>query len=1315
MGQNRVRPPKGGKAARWGKGQSSSSNPTKNKHRSAAKSRLLQQHTGTEGQGIGGLGPGKLTAAALMRHEALLSEQPTSSDGTPMATEDQEDAISLGMTKKTFDTFASDWTQCTNVAFDKILRKFQVQNAGHKETLAVLAAVTEVIKSQGGKETETEYFAALMSTLEVSNTVENLNAVVRLLSLVIKKIPKEILVNRYSQVCELLLDTLSKNADSQNVALIRSLLGCISVVLRVQPPGVWSLPEVQNIFQCILTYTTHTKPKIRKAGQHAIVAVVRGGEVAANGVHPAAAKAAEHCLTIIKGSGPSDNNILYMMLLLRELLPTLPKQLTKQCCETILKLLTLGSNNIVSTGFAALYGLFADRPTVGCLPADLNSQLVSAVYEYKPSVNDPSPTVAWLAVLQEGLINLSQQNKPLCHSHLYKFCSEVVSCWTSSKPEVVKSAGLAVRAVILETMDDVSQDICNKVIEELCLGLKYQYHAAWHVVMAVLAAVSQTTGRQHPQLLYPMLRQLSQLRNADNVGLEKEIDTVVGRAVAAMGPKHLLTALPLNITGNETNYEFKTSWIIPVMRDNISKTELSFFIQYLLPLASKCLERSIRCEEQKDTIGHKTYQVLNYQIWSLLPGFCTAPTDLTTSFKLIAKVLGTQLTARKEIRLDILTGLRNLINTSIEVEEQRNELAKYSKNFLPILFNLFTSKPAGSEEAGQRLASLETVKLFLKVSDRVLLASMFDKAIAKASENTVDIFTRDALQDLLRCLLAYIDQGRIKTLYTAALDKITSKDHKEQKKSYRLIEEICKCSTEDAKQFLSSSLPALQECLVSALSKTSPSSQAPRLHCLISITSSLKSPGYEFVFASVPEAILCIRAVNKKARDAAYALLVTIGEAIMRWEGDNRDEAVRKFLNQVMVGLAGTPTLINCTILAVSRIYYQFTDILPIDVIEQLLTNILLLLSSSSREVSSAGLSFIKVFITTTPLTIATRFLPKIIKAIVSMPDDCKRHARQKTKFLLERCSRKFGFDLVASLVPKSDVTTQKRLRNIRKELARRARKVSEDSGMEDGTDVELGMIKGRQKTMDELLADSSDEDDEEEENTPSGRRGKQQTGGAWIHEESGEIVDLLSSEANQKISSTRPSKAAASVADDGSRKKAAAKKKSDFKMTADGKIIITEKSGKYDENDDDDDNEDSTVAGKESTMDQDMSDEGEETFESLVTKRKISSEAGSMKSSISRRTDAKKYKPGGSGIHRKLDTPGSEYKSNKGRGDVKKKGKPDPFAYIPLNHKTLNKRKAVKSHGVFSKVVKAAKKGANKGNKYKVKEVKKMMESMKV
>ena len=48
-----------------------------------------------------------------------------------------------------------------------MLAKFKATNAGHKDMLAVLAAVTEVIRQEGGKETETEYFAALMTTLEV--------------------------------------------------------------------------------------------------------------------------------------------------------------------------------------------------------------------------------------------------------------------------------------------------------------------------------------------------------------------------------------------------------------------------------------------------------------------------------------------------------------------------------------------------------------------------------------------------------------------------------------------------------------------------------------------------------------------------------------------------------------------------------------------------------------------------------------------------------------------------------------------------------------------------------------------------------------------------------------------------------------------------------------------------------------------------------------------------------------------------------------------------------------------------------------------
>lgn len=66
----------------------------------------------------------------------------------------------------------------------------------------------------------------------------------------------------------------------------------------------------------------------------------------------------------------------------------------------------------------------------------------------------------------------------------------------------------------------------------------------------------------------------------------------------------------------------------------------------------------------------------------------------------------------------------------------------------------------------------------------------------------------------------------------------------------------------------------------------------------------------------------------------------------------------------------------------------------------------------------------------------------------------------------------------------------------------------------------------------------------------------------------------------------------------------------------------------------------------------------------------------------------------GGSGIHRPVSQAatvksmkkkpssvmsttsyGTEYRSKKAKGDVKRKGLPDPYAYLPLTRNVLNKR----------------------------------------
>ena len=51
-------------------------------------------------------------------------------------------------------------------------------------------------------------------------------------------------------------------------------------------------------------------------------------------------------------------------------------------------------------------------------------------------------------------------------------------------------------------------------------------------------------------------------------------------------------------------------------------------------------------------------------------------------------------------------------------------------------------------------------------------------------------------------------------------------------------------------------------------------------------------------------------------------------------------------------------------------------------------------------------------------------------------------------------------------------------------------------------------------------------------------------------------------------------------------------------------------------------------------------------------------------------------------------------------RGDVKVKGQPDPFAYVPLLTEKLNRRKRAKLVGQFAGLVKKARSGSAAGTR---------------
>ena len=114
---------------------------------------------------------------------------------------------------QTSETFASDWSGCTNMSFAKLLTKFSPNNEHHKEMLAILAAITEVIKSNGGEESSTEYLAALLTTIESAENEKSMAAAVALIALVIKTVPRPVLVHQFDAISKLLLQLLARQAE----------------------------------------------------------------------------------------------------------------------------------------------------------------------------------------------------------------------------------------------------------------------------------------------------------------------------------------------------------------------------------------------------------------------------------------------------------------------------------------------------------------------------------------------------------------------------------------------------------------------------------------------------------------------------------------------------------------------------------------------------------------------------------------------------------------------------------------------------------------------------------------------------------------------------------------------------------------------------------------------------------------------------------------------------------------------------------------------------------------------------------------------
>uniref|UniRef100_A0A8C0P8M5 Ribosomal RNA processing 12 homolog n=1 Tax=Canis lupus familiaris TaxID=9615 RepID=A0A8C0P8M5_CANLF len=1256
------------KLKRWKKGHSSDSNPAICRHRQAARSRFFSRPSGKS----------DLTVDAVKLHNELQSGSLRLGKSQAPETA-MEEEVAPALTEKSSGTFLSGLSDCTNVTFSKVQRFWESNSAAHKE----------------------------MTTVEAVESPESLAAVAYLLNLVLKRVPSPVLIRKFSDTSRAFMDIMSAQTSSGSTSAVRWILSCLATLLRKQDLEAWSYPVTLQVYHGLLSFTVHPKPKIRKAAQHGVCSVLKGSEfmfgekVPAH--HPAAISTAKFCIQEIEKSGGSREatTVLHMLTLLKDLLPCFPESLVKSCSETLLRVMTLSHVLVTACAMQAFHSLFHAKPTLGTLSAELNAQIITALYDYIPSENDLQPLLAWLKVMEKAHINLVRLQRDLGLGHLPRFFGTATTCLLSPHSQVVTAATQSLQEILKECVAPHMASIGSvtssasgpaqyiaKMFRAVEEGLTYKFHAAWGSVLQLLGVFFQACGKQAHPVMKKCLQSLCDLRLSPHFPHTAALDQAVGAAVASMGPEVVLEAVPLEIDGSEENLDFPRSWLLPVIRDHVRETRLGFFTTYFLPLATTLKSKAMDLAQAGRTVESKIYDTLQWQIWTLLPGFCTRPTDVATSFKGLARTLGTAISERPDLRVTVCQALRTLITKGCEAEADRMEVSRFAKNFLPILFNLYGQPVAAEDTPAPRRAVLETVKTYLTITDPQLVNSFLEKASEKVLDSAGSDFTRLSVLDLVVALAPHADEAAISKLYSTIRPYLESKAHGVQKKAYRVLEEVCASPQGPGARFVQSHLDDLKKTLLDSLRSTSSPAKRPRLKCLIHIVKKLSAEHEEFITALVPEVILCTKEVSVGARKNAFALLVEMGHAFLRF-GPNQEEALQRYLILIYPGLVGAVTMVSCSILALTHLLFEFKGLMGTSTVEQLLENVCLLLASRTRDVVKSALGFIKVAVVVMDVVHLAKHVQLVMEAIGKLSDDMRRHFRLKLRNLFTKFIRKFGFELVKGLLPEE---YHRVLVNIRKAEARakRHRALNQAAMEEEEQEEEEEPAQGKGDSIEEILADSEEEDEEDEEERSQAkehRRLARQRSQAWLKEGGeDEPLNFLDPKVAQRVLATRPGPNRGKKRDHG------------FKVSADGRLIIREEE------------DDAAVAKMEEEEgakgeDEEMADLNEDMGVRSKKHQKLKHQKEADDEELEM---PPQYQAGGSGIHRpvaKKTTPGAEYKAKKAKGDVKKKGRPDPYAYIPLNRTKLNRRKKVKLQGQFKGLVKAAQRGSQVGHKLRRKD----------
>lgn len=211
-----------------------------------------------------------------------------------------------------------------------------------------------------------------------------------------------------------------------------------------------------------------------------------------------------------------------------------------------------------------------------------------------------------------------------------------------------------------------------------------------------------------------------------------------------------------------------------------------------------------------------------------------------SNFKLVARNLGNVLNSSVNLRAPILDGLKELM-TNVD-DDGKEVLAKFAKNFLPILFNIYSTKPSGSYETELRTKTMEVIGEYLKITPHDKLLELYDVAKASHKSHEAGSFASESIFDIVERLAVYQSSEQLKQLFDdfisvvlkrkakkSTVAKSMEKLKKQQRKAYELLLNILTSSTEGSAEFVEENMEQIKDLVLQSLKTTCNTTQSARL------------------------------------------------------------------------------------------------------------------------------------------------------------------------------------------------------------------------------------------------------------------------------------------------------------------------------------------------------------------------------------------------------------------------------------------------------------------------------------------------------